>query len=282
MPAVIRRATGLRRRSPERHKELLAERPYLATLLPLVTVFQPVLCIHDQAQKGSCVGQALTAGAEARLKRRFSAVDLWTDARRRQGDLADADTGTDSEHAIESMIRRGLSPYVQGEDERPRSEDIRIAALDQELAADEKRIPVANEHRTIGDGHECLQSISDALQRSYDVVNGDGVRDPYFSLSLDDIADDSCLNNPYENGHEQRIVAIIAPNDTAFPAKQRGCVLYQNSWGEGWGGYTLPCTVTCTDGTVLERGTVLRGCILVKGTCVAKAWDRDALELTGL
>jgi hypothetical protein len=280
MPAVIR-PTGLRRRSPETHRKLCAERPYSLALLPIVTVFQPVYRIHDQPQWGCCVGEALSAGAEARLKRALSGVKLWIDARRRQGDLANANTGTWGDIGIQSMVQRGLSPYEPGEETWSTAKVTQMPDLSDELAADDTRVPVANEHRTIVPGSACLQSVCDALQRGFDIVNGDGLRDPYFSLGLDDIADESCLNGS-DNGHEQRVIAYVAPNDTRFPANQRGNAIYQNSWSEAFGGYTLPCTVTLTDGTVLEKGHVIRGCVMVKGACLANAWDRDALSLEGV
>lgn len=279
MPTVTQRTTGLRKRPTDARRRLCAERPYHSSLLSLCTVFQPIFWIHDQASKGSCVGQAYTAGIEPHVQRQLSAVGLWTDARRRQGDLRDADTGTYSEMAIESLIRRGVHPYVEAEDERPTREDTQIADLEDELAADPNRIPASFEHRTLSEGQRTA-SVCDALQRGYVVANGDGVKDPYFNIGLDQVADSNYLNEPNRNGHEQRVSAFIHPDDTRFPSNHRNCFVYQNSWGRAWGGFRVPCDITCTDGSVILGGTILHGCALVRASVLEHAWDCDTLQVS--
>ncbi len=281
MPTMITRFTGLQKRPAEVRRRLCADRPYhsAASLLPLGTVFQPVFCIHDQMKKPSCVGQAYAAGIEPHLQRRLSAVGLWTDARRRQGDLANATIGSYSQVAIESLIRRGVHPYVEGEDERPTEQDTQIADLEDELAADSCRLSASFEHRSLSEGTR-TRSACDALQRGYAVAVGDGVRAPYCDMGLDQVADADHLNDPDHNGHEQRVFAFIHPDDTRFPATHRNCFAYQNSWGRDWGGFRVPCDITCTDGTLVQAGSIMYGCALVPASVLERAWDCDALQVS--
>ena len=271
--------TGLRRRSPEAYRRLLWTRPYRSSLLPVSTVFQSMPYVHDQCQKGSCVGQALTEGAERFFGSRMSAVDLWTDARRRQGNLLNADTGTDSIHAIDSFTDRGLSLYVDGEDSRPITQDIEIAALQSELQAPDHRLSGTAYHMAVTIGASAREQIVDGLQRGYACIFGTGVFDPYFDLKTDNIADRRCLGAD-DQGHEQRILGYIDANDARFPIAQRGCYVIQNSWGAAWGGYILPCDITTVDSTTFSFGTMLSGCVLATYDVIeSTAWDCDVVQI---
>jgi hypothetical protein len=275
MSADLILSGSLRRRTPERRAALAATRPYALTLLPVTTVLQPIFRDHNQAQKGSCVGQCYTDGIEPHVSAALSAVDLWTDARRRQGDLANPLTGIYSEHAIESVVNRGVSRYVPGEDERDWGQDQQIATLEQELDADARRIDVTAIHRTIVANR--TPQLCDALQRDYACGFGAGVLDPYMSIGLGAVAGPECWGG--DAGHEQRIVGYVAAGDMRFPIAWRGCFIVHNSWID-WGGLILPCAVTLTNGQALVGGSRLSQCVLVPASVIeTQIWDADALEV---
>lgn len=275
MSADLILSGGLRKRSDDRRALLAASRPYHLNTFPLATVLQPVFRLHDQAQKGSCVGQTYTSGVEHHVNLALSAVDLWTDARRRQGDLANALAGTDSEHAIDSLMLRGVSRYVPGEDQRDWGEDQRIPALQQELDADRRRIAVTAQHRTIVSDRTV--QLCDALQRNYACGFGAGVRDPYMAIGRNAVAGPECWGG--DAGHEQRPIGFAAPGDARFPAQWQGCFIVLNSWG-GWGGLVLPCNVMLTSGATLLAGTLLGQCVLVPASVFESLiWDADALAI---
>jgi hypothetical protein len=242
------------------------------------TVFQDVHRIHRQPMKGSCVGEALTGRIESSLNVDLSGVGLWTDARRRQGDLLDADTGTDFDHAIASLIHRGVESYVPGEETRSVEEDTQLAELSQELQADDRKFSIDVERFSIPCSGTALSTIADALANRMAVVFGAGVRYAYETLGKDEIATPDMLNSP-SNGHEQGIVAVIAGDDRGFPEEQRGTFLIQNSWDVTWGGYTLPVSVRCADGTRLPAGTVFPGCVLATRETIIGLWDIDAFQI---
>lgn len=274
----MNRTTGLRKRSEETRRRFAAERSYSGALLSVATVFQPLFITHNQKLKPSCVGQAWTGRIEAHLKRRLSGDDLWTDARRRQGDLNNPDVGTDSEHAIASLVNRGVSDYVPGEDDRPTSEDVKPPTLSQEEDADDHRLDAAaaKNHQVIDAPRRA--ALSDALQRGKAVCTGGGVTNNYSSLQTNQVADETMLD-PNADGHEEGVLAYIAPEDSRFPKEWRDCAIYQNSWDEDWGGVILPCDITCTDGTFYAAGTLLAGCALVPMSLVDKQWDMDTLDV---
>lgn len=270
------RATGLLRKPRDERHALNAARPYHADLSALSTVLQPVFCLHDQGHKPSCTGQSLSSGIEPHVNTRLSAVDLWTDARRREGRLEDPTAGTYIEDAIESVIRRGVSKYVAGEDYRDWAEDQQIATQQQELDADKRRISVTAVHRTIN-GWRAPQLV-DALWRGYACSIGAGLKEKYFTLWFDAIADETCIGGD-DNGHAQRVIGYIAPDDTRFPEAWRNCFIILNSWPR-WGGLVLTCPVTRTDGFVLPAGFILDQCTLVPAHVIEDhIWTADALQV---
>lgn len=272
------RPTGLKRRSEATRRRFSAERPYPTTgLLAPATVLQPAPFLHDQGNRPSCEGQSHASGVEQVVGWRVSALDLWTDARRRQGSLSKPDDGTESEFVIESLLCRGVSPYVPDEDSRPVSEDTVIPTLEQELAADQRRVDVAAIHRQILLNR--TESAVDALLRGQSVTMGTGVYSGYFSVGVNEIVDTDRLGeNGDQGGHSQRVRGYIAPGDTSFPATWRGCFVLINSWS-GWGGIRLPCVVTMTNGQVLATGSELGQCCLIRPAVLETAWEVDAVEI---
>lgn len=252
------RQTGLLRRSQAARRLYATERAYTDTQANSATVVQCVAWIRNQLDKPSCVGQSLAACVDALDPRaagpRCSAVDLWTDARRRQGDLEGVHDGTRAEYGIESLLRRGWSPMVDGEDGRPEAEDAKLSSLAAELAAFDHRFTGAKHFAILG--NRVQQTIS-ALHAGFGVVFGTGVRDHYFSAPADVVLGLDYLGGD-DNGHEQRVVGWV---------QERRAFLVQNSWGPGWGG----CVV---------NGEALLGCALVSPEVIATAWDIDAIEVT--
>lgn len=248
--------TGLQRRPDGVRDHLLASSRYVGVSTDgaaSLRILQRVLRIHDQGNKPSCVGQSHAAGVEAILGTPVSSVDLWTDARRRQGSLVNPLVGTRSEFAILSLMQRGISPYITGEDERPVDEDIRLAGLDAELAAYDRRQLNAI-HYCIPPGD--LDSLASALERGMVVTLESGCKQAYFSAPFDTV-----LGLEYRSGdtdgHSERIYGRI-------PERKAWAV--QGSWGDGFGGWR--------DGDVTHHG-----CVLVSDEVIEAAWNLDAIEI---
>lgn len=282
------RATGLERFPTADRAELCAARPYHVSSGERRDVLQPIWTIHDQGGLGSCVGHALAAGIESldpalwraiamvhtlrtlTLSTRsplVSAVQIWTDARRRQGDLARPDRGTWFETAVESVIRRGWSRYVPREDETPLIDLAQIPDLRSEMEAADHQVDSRAEHHAIeGDR---LGGVIDALDRGLVVGMGGGRKDPFFYLGKDEIATTYHVGGD-RNGHEERIVGYFAtPN----------LLLVQGSWGTGAFGCTIPNDVTISDGSILRRGTFIPGCYLMHPECLEDMWAIDCVKI---
>ena len=272
----MNRLTGLRRRSEETQHRFAAERAYHYELAAPETVIQSVLRVHDQASKPSCVGQAVSSCEESIVGRWASAVDLWTDAKRRQGSAGNPLDGTDSEHAIESLRMRGCSPYVTGEDTRSTDEDVQLAELGQELAADDARQDPTAEHKTLT-SNRTGQAV-DALMRGLGVVHGGAVNDAYQALRRDEVIEPADVMG--SDGHERRIFGYV---------KERGLFLELNSWGATWSGVTLLkgfiVPAPFTFGTIvvpagpLTNALVLSGCAWLSPEALALSWDADAIRI---
>lgn len=200
-----------------------------------------------------------------------SAVDAWTDARRRDGTLARADYGTYAESVFESLIHRGTSQYIEGEDARPTTEDTRDDDLSGELQAADKRIPETWEHKQIV-GTRTPQVI-DALGRDRVNVFGTGCRDPFFSLGRDEVVTTKHLGGD-QNGHEQGIVGYVA---------SRGLLIGQGSWSESFAGITLPDEISDEEIALLfpcAIGRFLQGCFWMEPDVLEASWDVDVLQVT--
>jgi len=268
---------GLKRRLEETVKRFEIDRPYSSSnLLPVKTVFQTVMFLHDQKQNPSCEGHSHASGIEQKTGWKVSGVDLWIDARRRQGDLGNAAIGTESAYVIESVIRRGVSPQVAGEDDRPSSENVRMPSLAQELAADANRVSIDAVHRQISSNR--VACAFDALQRCFSVTFGTGVRDGYGTIGVNEIVGIDNLSADAPDGHSQRLVGGIAPDDERFPAEWRGCFILASSWA-GHGGILMPCSVPQINGQMIRAGEFLPQRILIRPEVIETAWELDALEI---
>ena len=269
------RPTGLKRRHPDVALRYAVTRRYSEILRPPSTVFQSVLWIRDQGRRPSCVGQSFASAVEAFQGYRVSAVDLWTDARRRDGTLAHPDEGTTSESAIESLIHRGISPYVSGEDERPIVLDTELCALGQELAADDARLSPQAEHHVLTSPEQAV----DALLRNLGVCHGGPVNDLYQGLQRDEVVRPKHLTG--NAGHERRLFGYIASYDLFLEA---------NSWGP-WAGITLLAGFEVPQafqyaGLVvpagpLERAIVLPGACWLSPEGLMASWAVDSIAVLG-
>jgi len=261
---IIVRATGLRRATERQQRSATRYVGASATRAVSYPVQQPIARIIDQGNLGACVGCAMCAGAEAVLgiPPRISWVRLWTDARRRDGNITGNEDGTWFASAIQSAMIRGFDPEETGEwndvTEQTEPDD-----LDSELAAYDTR-QTDSEHWRCDDGN--LEAVDDALERGFAVGIATGVRDPYFdffsaerSPLLADLVLGTAAMGGSSNGHEQRVVAV------EYIAGVRQYVI-QNSWGLN-GGCHLP------------DGNFQLGCAKVSEAVIRDAWDVDCLYI---
>jgi hypothetical protein len=264
---VTIRATGLRRATPEQRAavRLYHGAPSAYAAAASLPIQLPIERIIDQGPLPACVGCAMCACAEAVLgdEPRRSWVRIWTDARRRDGELHDAAQGTWFSSAMQSVMRRGLDPEEPGEwnsvTEQTQPDD-----LDSEMAAFDERQTDA-EHWRIQDGD--LDGVIDALGAGMGVGIATGVRDAYEAFfyrlrspnSQDVILSTDAMGGT-SNGHEQRIAGVWMVNG-------KRVWLIQNSWGLN-GGCHLP------------DGTFQLGCALVDDAVIRGAWDIDAIKIT--
>lgn len=250
-------ATGLQRRPDDVRDQLFSSSRYVGVSIDgaaSIRTLQRVLRIHDQRNKPSCVGQSHAAGIEAILGMPVSAIDIWTDARRRQGNLVNPLVGTRSEFAILSIMQRGISPYIQGEDDRPIEEDLHISGLNAELAAYDRR-QVNAVHYCIPPGD--LDSLASALEQGMVVTLESGCKQAYFTAPFNTVLGPD-YRSGNTDGHSERIYGRI-------PERKAWAV--QGSWGDGFGGWRD------TDGVTHH------GCVLVSDEVIEAAWNLDAIEI---
>ena len=219
---------------------------------------QSIYSIHEQ-QQPSCLGEALAACIEAKVKLRVSAIGIWREARRRQGKLEEI-TGSRIEYGLEGLVFRGWDPYEPGEelnlDEMLRNDD-----LDSEMAAFDNKEPDLEFHRIDTDRttSAVLFDIDAALKAGCGVVVGSGITQSYMNYHASSPASERVLGTDAmggdQNGHAQRIFAMrLMPDGT----RQYGV---QGSWGVNWGGMTL------------ADGTWQPGCCWVKQEVLLGVWD---------
>lgn len=252
---MTRRPTGLLRRLPGH--QLFASSRFVGMVTDGAAsrrTLQRVLRIHDQGAKPSCVGQSHAAGIESVLGVPVSSVDIWTDARRRQGALDNPLAGTRSEFAILSLMRRGISPYVAGEDRRSVDDDIRLSGLDAELGADDRR-QLGATHYGITPGY--LDGLASALEQGMVVTLESGCKPAYFTAPFDVVLGTDYRSGD-DDGHSERIYGRV-------PERKAWAV--QGSWGESFGGWRD------------SDGTVHRGCVLVSDKVIEAAWNIDAIKI---
>lgn len=231
---------------------------YRGLIAVVESVAQPVGRMRNQQSTPSCVGQAVTGAVEALTRFDGSAINLWIDARRREGNLDRADFGTTAEAAIESLIKRGLDPYQPNEESQPDEEYRQMPDLTEELAADDNRLKPEVE-RFIVDGSLANQrlAIVHALVEGKAVLWATGVKEPFFSLLRDQIAGDECVGADY-NGHQMRMFAYDASRDLFG---------VQNSWGDEFAGMEF-------------EGIEYPGCFWIRATsAIAGQWDTMVVDV---
>ena len=232
----------------------------MAPTAPPKSVMQPIPWIRNQQDKPSCAGQAFAAIVDAAHAGtelpRASAVDLWIDARRRQGDLLDASQGVAGEFVINSLMVRGWSSYTEGEDSEPLSDDMIMPELDKELEAYDHRQLNAI-HYTIPFGNRKLQVI-DALSKGYGVMIGGSCKDAFFNPPHGKVLGLDYFNGDAGNGHAMRIAGYDAALD-AF--------IDENSWGSDW------------DFCVTSAGLKIPGCCLFAPAVIESVWDVEVIGI---
>lgn len=233
-------------------------------------LIQNIAWIQDQRSMPSCVGQAISACFNADEKRKssspryVSATSIWKDARRRDGNIAKM-MGTSLGVAVEeSLLKRGLSPYVEGENE-DWDNALRPDGLDAELDASDRILPAIKRYAIFGLSK--VQEVVNALAQGKYVVFGATVNQGYMdhradqaerALTIHEIGSQQSLG-----GHAQRVCGYR----TRYGAYE---FLVQNSWGPGWGGAKL------------ENGLIANGCAWVEEDVIDSgySWDFHVLDLS--
>lgn len=251
-------ATGRQPHSPQQLANLRQKHTYVGIAATAETIVQPIARIRNQRSTPSCVGQACAGAIHSLTGFDGSAINLWTDARRRQGDLDATGEGTTAEAAIESLIQRGLDPYEDGEESRSAADYSQMPDLADELEADDNRIsPVAERFIVTGTVARQRLAIVDALKAGRAVLWATGVKDPFFAIPFDFSANSNYIGADY-NGHEMRIVGYDSISDE---------FLIQNSWDIDWGGCEF-------------QGKTYAGCFRCRAVdAIECAWDVMVLEL---
>lgn len=249
--------TGCRRESPVISRETRKTRafPYCAAG-PLGDVLQSIR-VRNQKQTPSCVGQSMAGVVEGITGLNGSATQIWTGARRREGNLHDSGMGCYVSSAIHEAMERGVAPYHDGE-ENDWGSFVRRASLQDELAADDHRISkLADYFVTDGSAEEQRAAIFAALSTKRGVIWTTGVREAFFSHPANVYVSDDEVGAGY-NGHAMRIAGYCHEID---------CFVGQNSWGESWGG-------------VVAQGVQLPGCFLIRAELlIPSAWETWVIEV---
>jgi hypothetical protein len=231
-------------------------------------LIQKYAWIQDQKRMPSCVGHAVSAcinaSEEGKPNPRYaSAVSIWKDARRIEGNLSRM-VGTYLVTAIQlSIARRGVSPYRQGEEDNLDSALIKDD-LDAELDASD-RIIIDGKRFRIYDSSR-VEDIVFALNEGKFVVFGALISEYYMEHNRNDASkalstrEIGCSKGV--GGHAQRIAGYRMTDG-------RIDFLVQNSWGESWGG------------ALLDDGTVRNGCAWVNedAICSSYCWDFHVMDL---
>lgn len=134
-------------------------------------VLQDRLWYRDQGANPTCTWQAIASVVEAQTGRRVSAVQGWGDARRWSGYLAGTTGGVAIVYGMLSLLHRGASDYVEGEDERPAltpAPDRGAPTLASELSL--VQYPNAQDLRIDSTGDRRLQDILSALHGGFGVL----------------------------------------------------------------------------------------------------------------
>jgi hypothetical protein len=248
---------GCLRERPEHSRMLRAVKRYVGAAGPLCDVVQPIPRIRDQRATPSCVGQSIAARYHGLTGFDASATDLWTDARRRDGNLYDDSVGTWVSSAIDSATKRGLSPYGVG-DEIDSEAHTRRDDLSGELAAYDRRLNrIYDHHVTDGTVDEQRYAIVRALLAGRAVIWTTGVTERFFDHPANLYVDDAEVGIDH-NGHAMGVAGYLAAID---------CALVQNSWGKRWGG-------------VVVSDEAYEGCCLVPmDVLVRAAWETWIIQV---
>lgn len=251
------RPTGCNREPWDRSRELRYQKRYIGASVPLADVFQEVQRIRDQESTPSCVGQSLAAAYHGLLGFDASATDLWTDARRRDGNLYNGNVGTWVSSAIASATERGLSPFVKGDESNEKAHTGRDD-LSGELAADDRRMHrVWAHHVTDGDVEQQREAIVHALTADRAVIWTTGVGRELYDHKANVLVDDEEVGYN-SNGHAMRVAGYCASVD---------CALVQNSWGRSWAG-------------VVVADRAYEGCCLVPmSVLIRSAWETWIIQV---
>jgi len=263
---MIQRATGLLRATEAQRG---AVRLYGVGAMPddpalSYPIQQDIARLIDQESTPACAGCTGVEVVEAVLgvPPNLSWVRLWTDARRRDGNITRYGYGTYFTSVIDSLVNRGLDVEEPGERNRV-EEFTQPDDLDSEMNAADRR-QFNTERWRLPDGD--LDTLDAALSRGLGVGIATGVKDPYFkffstarSPAQADVVLGTAALGGDTNGHEQRIVAVEKTSSGRV-------YTIQNSWGL-FGGCHLP------------DGTFRHGLARVSEAVLINAWDVDCIRI---
>jgi hypothetical protein len=241
-----------------------------ATPIPRVTV-QDILRIRAQGHP-NCVGEGSCGRYHGITGFDASGVQTWRDAQLRDTGKFNPLDGTYLEFAVESMIRRGLSPYVPGE---------------------ENVVPPSHEHWT--EGHEAhdrrqlgmehfridpddTDAIYEALASGMAVFDGGCVTAKFMARGPGQANTPADLNElgGDANGHAQGVAGYWL-DATLAGVSVGNLLLYQGSWGDAFAGCYVP--VLGPEGTILSMRWQ-PGCFWAKERTIAARWDWHAFRPT--
>ena len=211
--------------------------------------------ISDQQRFGSCMGHATACCVERQVEYAVSGLDLWRKARFFQGDSHDIYRGTTPQMVWNALREMGWTQWHPGEDGSKAEAHREGSPADYMHGYETKQRDKLEVYRITGDWQDMLGQITRALRAGYDVVMTSALRDAWFRLGLDDVADERHIGGT-EHGHGQAIFGVLS-----------GYPLVQNSHGAAFAGITL--------GGAARLG----GCYRMKPQCLERLWDCYAFRV---
>lgn len=200
--------------------------------------YKRVYRIYDQKRFEACEGCAYAACFPD-----ASAFDLWTDARRRQGNLDQIGVGTYDGYIVEAMRHFGLTSYRPDEFDGDPTESARgthLPGLDESIEATERRVVVLDWYQINPHSNHAWDDLLSAMSQGYECVLTFAVKGPLSSvgprqtIGLNEIGPGAGIRGY----HAVRAVgmapgSLASVRGTVWTGPRMICI--QNSWGITWG-----------------------------------------------
>jgi len=273
MTDIALRPTGLKGPDrPETRTAQLERRRFFARVdqpIPRIAI-QAIARIRRQPVLGDCVGEAAGGGYHALTGYDCSGRDIWREAQRQETGTFDPEQGAFLEFAVDGMIRRGLTPYVPGEEF---DESATLETWVEGHAAHDRR-QLGMDHRRIATND--VQALYQALASGMAVFDGGPLLEKFFGrgpTKANTPADIDELGG-ITNGHAQRIRGYYL--DADLEGQQVGNVLlYQGSWDEGFAGCWVP---VLNEESVVIDTRWQPGCFWAYERVIGLRWDIHAFR----